>query len=212
VHGASRPHPAHLWASMDITGCHRIQRRRGNRTLASPKLDCRGRAAPASPSVGGVAANASRAGYVSRASPGCSVLGAGHRARGPGCVAPSDDVWRDQGPGRPEPPYLSGRRLMRHGWGGGSMPRARDFLERFRPGGTPGAVARPGVPADRQAERPAELEPLLALLAETEVEVAQISAGRAARRRPTTAEEQDRAQVGLAAAGRSRTCRPDSER
>ena len=80
-------------------GCRRIQRRRGNRTLASPKLDCRGRAAPASSSVGGVAANASRAGYVSRASPGCSVLGAGHRARGPGCVAPSDDVWRDQGPG-----------------------------------------------------------------------------------------------------------------
>jgi hypothetical protein len=116
VHCASRP-PCAPMGEYGYHGCRRIQRRRGNRTLASPKLDCRGRAAPASPSVGGVAANASRAGYVSRASPGCSVLGAGHRARGPGCVAPSDDVWRDQGPGRPEPPYLSDRRLMRHGWG-----------------------------------------------------------------------------------------------
>lgn len=79
------------------------------------------------------------------------------------------------------------------------MARARDFLERFRPSGTPGAAARPGVPADRQAERSAELEPLLALLAEAEAEVAQIRAaaqlGADLRRR----EGRDRAQAVLAA-------------
>ncbi|SFG73131.1 hypothetical protein SAMN02787118_12726 [Streptomyces mirabilis] len=39
----------------------------------------------------------------------------------------------------------------------------RDFLERFRPVGTPGASAT-GVAADRTAERAAELEPALAQL------------------------------------------------
>jgi hypothetical protein len=82
------------------------------------------------------------------------------------------------------------------------MARARDFLERFRPRGTPGAAARPGVPADRQAERSAELEPLLALLAEAEAEVAQIrtAAQQGADRRRR--EGQDRAR-GVLAAGRS---------
>jgi len=79
------------------------------------------------------------------------------------------------------------------------MARARDFLERFRPSGTPGAAARPGVPADRQAERSAELEPLLARLAETEAEVAQIRTaaqqGADLRRR----KGQDRARATLAA-------------
>ena len=64
------------------------------------------------------------------------------------------------------PPYLSGRRLSAMVGGGRSMARARDFLEWFRPSGTPGAAARPGVPADRLAERSAELESLLALLAD----------------------------------------------
>jgi hypothetical protein len=50
-----------------------------------------------------------------RASPGCSVQSAGHRARRPRCVAPLDDVWRDQGPDRPAAPYLSRRRSARHG-------------------------------------------------------------------------------------------------
>ena len=44
------------------------------------------------------------------------------------------------------------------------MPEWRDFLERMRPAGTPGAAARPGVPADRSAEAAAELTPLLLLL------------------------------------------------
>ncbi|MGW4561136.1 hypothetical protein ACWEN3_01615 [Streptomyces sp. NPDC004561] len=39
----------------------------------------------------------------------------------------------------------------------------RDFLERFRPAGTPGASAT-GVPVDRTAEREAELAPMLAQL------------------------------------------------
>jgi hypothetical protein len=43
-----------------------------------------------------------------------------------------------------------------------------DLLNRFRPAGTPGAAARAGVPVDRAAEAAAELEPVLALLAEAE--------------------------------------------
>ncbi|GGY88812.1 hypothetical protein GCM10010300_36140 [Streptomyces olivaceoviridis] len=51
----------------------------------------------------------------------------------------------------------------------------RDFLERFRPAGTPGASAT-GVPADRTAERTAELEPALARLADVQREAARIRA------------------------------------
>ncbi|MEU2222885.1 hypothetical protein [Streptomyces sp. NPDC018347] len=51
----------------------------------------------------------------------------------------------------------------------------RDFLERFRPAGTPGASAS-GVPADRAAERAAELEPALAGLADVQREAARIRA------------------------------------
>ncbi|MGQ4420037.1 hypothetical protein ACN6LA_007802, partial [Streptomyces sp. SAS_269] len=49
----------------------------------------------------------------------------------------------------------------------------RDFLERFRPTGTPGAAAV-GVPADRAAERAAELEPALARLTDVQQEAARI--------------------------------------
>ncbi|MFF8475645.1 hypothetical protein [Streptomyces sp. NPDC015414] len=51
----------------------------------------------------------------------------------------------------------------------------RDFLERFRPTGTPGAAAV-GVPADRAAERAAELEPALARLTDVQREAARIRA------------------------------------
>lgn len=51
----------------------------------------------------------------------------------------------------------------------------RDFLERFRPAGTPGASAT-GVPADRTAERTAELEPALAQLTDVQQEAARIRA------------------------------------
>ncbi|HET6967588.1 MAG TPA: hypothetical protein VFI44_04880 [Ornithinibacter sp.] len=54
------------------------------------------------------------------------------------------------------------------------MPRVRDVLHRFRPSGTPGAATAAGVPADRAGELAAELEPVLALLAETDRECADI--------------------------------------
>ena len=44
------------------------------------------------------------------------------------------------------------------------VPQLRDFLDRFRPAGAPGAAARTGVPADRSRELAAELGPMLALL------------------------------------------------
>ena len=57
------------------------------------------------------------------------------------------------------------------------MPRARDFLARFRPVGTPWcAAASAGVPADRVAEAGAELEPLFAMLADTEAEIDRVRA------------------------------------
>ncbi len=52
------------------------------------------------------------------------------------------------------------------------MPQLGDFLSRFRPAGAPGAATLAGVPADREAERAAELEPVLGLLARTEQECA----------------------------------------
>jgi hypothetical protein len=54
------------------------------------------------------------------------------------------------------------------------MPRVKDFLSRFRPIGTPGAAAKAGVPADRAVEAADELEPLFAMLADTEAEVDRI--------------------------------------
>jgi hypothetical protein len=51
-----------------------------------------------------------------------------------------------------------------------STIRPRDLLNRFRPAGTPGAAARPGVPADRVTEAAAELGPVLDLLAAVEAE------------------------------------------
>ena len=45
------------------------------------------------------------------------------------------------------------------------MPQWRDFLERFRPAGTPGAAARPGVPADRSADAVRGVFPLAFLAA-----------------------------------------------
>jgi hypothetical protein len=47
------------------------------------------------------------------------------------------------------------------------VPRSRDLLARFRPVGTPGAAAGPGVPADTVADLAAELEPVLSRLEDT---------------------------------------------
>ena len=63
--------------------------------------------------------------------------------------------------------------LLRTGVGE-TMPRVRDFLDRFRPAGAPGAAAEAGVPIDRAAELTAELEPLFASLARTECDCADI--------------------------------------
>lgn len=50
------------------------------------------------------------------------------------------------------------------------MARTRDFLQRFRPAGAPGAAAAVAVPADRRAELVAELEPVFARLSAVEDE------------------------------------------
>ncbi|HEY7260223.1 MAG TPA: hypothetical protein VH589_01920 [Trebonia sp.] len=50
----------------------------------------------------------------------------------------------------------------------------RDFLDRFRPAGSPGAAARSGVPADRSRQLAAEVGPVLALLDESDAERARI--------------------------------------
>jgi hypothetical protein len=65
------------------------------------------------------------------------------------------------------------------------MPRSRDILQRFRPAGTPGAASTTGVPADRVAEVSAELEPVIAMLAEAQEQASRIRshAGREAQQR-----------------------------
>ena len=64
------------------------------------------------------------------------------------------------------------------------MSPVRDFLQRFRPAGTPGKAAAAGVPADRARDLAAELEPVFSLLAGAEAERARIltEAGRDAGR------------------------------
>jgi vacuolar-type H+-ATPase subunit H len=57
-----------------------------------------------------------------------------------------------------------------------TLPQLRDFLERFRPAGAPGAAASAGVPADRSRELEAELNPVLALLEGVDAECARIVA------------------------------------
>ncbi|MGW3208866.1 hypothetical protein [Streptomyces sp. NPDC001135] len=69
----------------------------------------------------------------------------------------------------------------------------RDFLEGFRPAGTPGAPAT-GVPADRMAERAAELEHALARLTDVQQQAARIRA--AAEETAETHSDQDTAGLG----------------
>ena len=56
------------------------------------------------------------------------------------------------------------------------MPELRDFLDRFRPAGAPGAAARAGVPAEPDHGLAAEVTPVLALLTETHQECERIRA------------------------------------
>lgn len=76
----------------------------------------------------------------------------------------------------------------------------RDFLERLRPSGTPGAPSVAGVPADRVAERSTELEAVFALLEDVQAEVGRIgsAADREARRRREEARQQAEATVAEA--------------
>ena len=78
------------------------------------------------------------------------------------------------------------------------MPRVRDVLHRFRPSGAPGAATAAGVPADRAAELAAELEPVLALLAETDRECADLLEGARLEEAEIRARHADRARSVLA--------------
>ncbi len=83
------------------------------------------------------------------------------------------------------------------------MPRVRDWLDRFRPAGGPGAPSAAGVPTDRHAAASAELAPVFAALAEAGriAQDARRSAADQAGRLVAGAHEQamtvvDRAQMG----------------
>ncbi len=76
----------------------------------------------------------------------------------------------------------------------------RDLLERWRPSATPGAPSAAGVPADRVAERSAELEAVLAPLALVQAQATRIISDAAAEadRRREAAHAQGRAIVAEA--------------
>jgi flagellar hook-length control protein FliK len=82
------------------------------------------------------------------------------------------------------------------------MPAARGFLERFRTSGTPGAAAGAGVPADRVAEREAELATLFEKLDAVEAEAAQIRAAGLAEAERLRADATARSRALLAQAER----------
>ncbi len=72
------------------------------------------------------------------------------------------------------------------------MVRVERILERLRPAGAPGTAAAAGVPADRVAERAAELEPVLARLDPVQARCERLrsdAAAEVARRRRVAAEE-----------------------
>ena len=83
------------------------------------------------------------------------------------------------------------------------MSRVRDVLQRFRPSGAPGAATAAGVPVDRRAELAAELEPVFALLVETERECADILDRARLEEARIRARGAERAR-GIVAAGRAR--------
>jgi len=80
------------------------------------------------------------------------------------------------------------------------VPSVRDFLERLRPSGTPGAATVSAVPADRVGERSAELEPVLARLQAVQAQAAVIRdrAEVVAQQRKDAAAEEARAIVATA--------------
>ena len=78
------------------------------------------------------------------------------------------------------------------------MPQLRDFLDRFRPAGAPGAAARAAVPVDRSGALVAELVPVLALLDGVDAECRRIvaQAHREAERITGAAREEAADQLG----------------
>ena len=83
------------------------------------------------------------------------------------------------------------------------MSRVRDVLQRFRPSGAPGAETAAGVPVDRAGERAAELEPVFALLVDTERACADILDRARHEEAEIRARDAERAR-GIVAAGRAR--------
>ena len=59
------------------------------------------------------------------------------------------------------------------------MPSVREFLERLRPSGTPGAPSAAGVPVDRVAEVAAELQDVFDALDTVQVDGAEARSARA---------------------------------
>lgn len=91
------------------------------------------------------------------------------------------------------------------------MSQTRDFLDRFRPAGAPGAAARAGVPADRVRELAAEVGPVLALLDEVHAECGRII-GDAERQSALIAAEAQAevARIGREAERRARAARDEA--
>jgi hypothetical protein len=84
------------------------------------------------------------------------------------------------------------------------VPQLRDFLDRFRPAGAPGAAGRVGVPGDRARELAAELEPVLTALADTDAECRRVVA-RAQREARRIAEQARDQAAAMAADARQRS-------
>jgi vacuolar-type H+-ATPase subunit H len=98
------------------------------------------------------------------------------------------------------------------GWKGAKVPGLRDYLDRFRPAGAPGAGGT-GVPADRSGELETELTTVLALLdgvhAECEGVVAQ---ARRDAERIVAAARDEAAAVADGADRRARAARDEAAR
>ena len=83
------------------------------------------------------------------------------------------------------------------------MPGVRDWLDRFRPAGAPGAATATGVPVDRREAARTELEPVFAALAGDIARASQRRAAMIAESARRRAEGRDAAQALIARAAAS---------
>ena len=91
------------------------------------------------------------------------------------------------------------------------MSATRDFLDRFRPAGTPGAAGGAGVPADLGRELGAEIGPVLALLDDTHAECERIvAAARREAEQTAAAAQAETARIGEEAGRLARIARDDA--